>query len=152
MMRALAVVVCFGSLSACWPGRCEGGLRAILPLPPEGQTTGELARTVASLSINLDTNLQNGSEILAASQLSERSVLLEGPTGMVPLSIEASVTSSAHSCASRGTLSASPRAALTPGTYTFIVLMDQVKWPAISRGDVTSWQGHPAMVRRYRVL
>jgi hypothetical protein len=123
----------------------------MLPLPREGQSIGELNRDKAHLSINLDTSLKTGDEVLAQSQLSTRTVLLEGPTGMVPLSIEATVNTSAHSCAGAGSLRVTSTTALVPGNYLFIVLIDQVKWPAIDRDNITSWQGQRAMVRQYRV-
>lgn len=149
-MRLLAILVCLGSLAGCWPGRCQGGLRGV-GLPAPGEAVAELDRNQPHLTINLDTNLKTGPEILAASNLTTSSVLLEGPAGMVPLAIEASFNASAHSCASSGTLRATSTTPLVPGDYTFIVLMDQVKWPAIHRDDVTTWQGHPAMIRKYRV-
>jgi len=149
-MRLLAILV-LASLPACWPGRCEGGLRALLPLPSKDETVAELGREPANLSINLDTNLGTGAEVLAASQLSARTVLLEGPAGLVPLTVEASVNPSAHSCASRGSVRATSTEKLGPGDYTFVVLIDQIRWPAIDGSDVTTWQGHRAMTRRYHV-
>lgn len=148
--RAIALLACLAAVPACWPGRCGGAIRAVLPLPGEGEEIATLARKPANLSLNLDTGARSNDEILAASQLSTRSVLLEGPAGMVPLNLEAIVNRSAHSCASAGTLRVTSNDALGPGDYRFIILMDQVKWPALN-DDVTTWQGHPAIVRKYRV-
>lgn len=150
MVRVLIGLLLAVHVPAC-PGRCDGGLRALLPLPFKGQSLAELDRDNAYFAINLDTNLKTGTEVLVESGLDSASVLLEGPAGRVPLTIDASVNTSAHSCASAGSLTARPVAPLAPGDYTFIVLLDKSRWKPIHDDDATSWRGQRAMVRTYRV-
>jgi hypothetical protein len=148
-MRAAICAVLLLNASACWPGRCEGGLRALLPLPSKGESIAVQDHLHAYFGINLDTNLKSGPDVLAASGLDASSVLLEGPAGAVPLTIEASVNSSAHSCASAGSLTAKPAAPLVAGDYTFVVLLDKAKWKPVDDDDATTWRGQRAMTRRY---
>ena len=150
-MRVALGLLLVMQLSACWPGRCDGGLRALVPLPFKGQPMAELVRDHVAVGINLDTNLKTGSQILAASGLDATSVLLVGPTGNVPLTIDASVNSSAHSCASAGSFHATATTSVAPGEYAFVVLLDKVTWKPIDDDDVTTWRGQRAMVRTYRV-
>lgn len=147
----LAVGLTGWLVAACWPGRCEGGVRALLPTPSKDQTIAELPRGPANLSLNLDTNAETPEELLATSGLGPRSIVLEGPEGPLPIAVDASIHRTAHSCASRGSLRVTTTAALGPGEYTLVVLMDEIRWPAVGAADVTTWRGRRAVVQRYRV-
>jgi len=150
-MRAAFAVILLLHAPACWPGRCGGGIRALVPLPEKGQSIAEQLGTAPYFGLNLDTNLKSGADVVAASGLDTSSVLLEGPSGPVPLTLEAVIMTSAHSCASAGSLRVTPPTPLPPGEYTFVVLVDKVRWKPIDDDDVTTWRGQRAMTRRYKV-
>jgi hypothetical protein len=148
-MRAAIAALLLLHVPACWPGHCEGALRALVPIPREGQSVAEQDHLHAWFGINLDTSLKTGADVLAASGLDATSVVLEGPTGTIPLSIDATIASSAHSCASAGSLHAKPTLPLAPGDYTFGVFLDKATWQPVDDDNVTMWHGRRAMTRRY---
>lgn len=103
------------------------------------------------VDLNLDTGAQTGDEIMARAHFSASNVLLQGPKGNVPVTLEARVNKSAHSCAGAGVLLIQAiNVPLPAGDYTLVVLLDQVTWRPTD-DDVTTWQGHPALVRRYAI-
>ena len=153
----LAVLLLLAGSAGCWPGRCDGAFRALFAhgaargaagpgAPPASIVPG------ASFTLNADSQRRSAAELLAASGIGAESYFLEGPGGSrVPATIEAVPITSAHSCASAATFTLRPLAPLTPGDYTLVVLIDATRWPAVYSGDVETFRGRPALVRRYRV-
>lgn len=131
------------TVPSCWPGKCDGALRSINP-----QDRG-LASTT-QFWLNLDTNAKDGAAMLTASGISEQSILLEGPGGVaVPVTVQGSIVTSAHSCASAGSIAIVPARKLGSGEYLLAVFLDMIKWPAIDGAE--RFRGHSALVRRYVV-
>jgi hypothetical protein len=141
--RVLALAALL-ALPACWPGRCEGGFRALLP---------QQARITPATGfwVNADSSRRTPDELLASSGISAESLFLVGPGGPVPAAIAASSVDSAHSCASAASFSLTPAAPLPPGDYHLVLRLDLAKWPAVRSGEVSQHDGHRAMVRRYTV-
>jgi hypothetical protein len=148
---ALLVVAIAIAGPGCWPGRCAGGFRSIQPSDTSGQNAVVEVTSSAVFWINVDTNERADQALLPAAGVTPQAVVLEGPQGPVPIELTAHVIQSAHSCANAGAIDVKPLAPLLAGDYVLAVLLDQVRWPAISEGDVTSWHGHRALIRRYHV-
>lgn len=144
MVRVLAVLAAL-TLPACWPGHCGGAIRGVNPEP------GEPFAATSYWWLNVDTGEKSGPALLAASKITAENVLLAGPQGRISVDLDARIATSAHSCASAGSIEIKPRAPLVPGDYTLVILLDQIAFPAIDDDDVGTWQGHRAIVRRYQV-
>ena len=139
-------------LPGCWTGRCAGGFRGLLPpYTDEAEQSITNVRPDAVFSINVDTSEHSPEQLLAASGVTNRSVILEGAQGAIPLAFQAFLASSAHSCASAASISVKPAAPLPPGDYVLALLLDMLPWPAVRDDQRQIWQGHPALVQRYHV-
>ncbi len=146
------LVVSLGG-AACVPGRCEGGFRKQHSPAETGVRRGErfVVPAQAVFIVNSDSDARTVQEVAERSGVGPDALFLEGPAGRVPAEIEAHVHTSAHSCASAASFTLRPQSPLSPGDYTLVLLLDSVRWPAISSSDVAAWRGRKAMLRSYRV-
>lgn len=149
----VTVTSLMAALAGCVPGRCEGGFRALHSPSETGIRRGDrfVVRPQAMFILNSDSGARTAPEVRERSGVTAESLFLEGPTGRVAADVEPHVHTSAHSCASAASFTLHPQSALAPGDYTLVLLLDAVRWPAISSSDVVVWQGRRAMIRRYRV-
>jgi len=141
--RIAFLILLLAWVPACWPGKCGGAIRGV---NPQDKTVGPKTR----FWLNMDTNEKDGTAMLTSSGISTQTIVLEGPSGPVPFTLSGSIATSAHSCASAGSISIQPVADLAPGTYVLAVLLDVIRWPAID-DDAETFRGHRAIVRRFTV-
>ncbi len=145
IVRVIILVALLASQPSCWPGKCGGAIRAVNP------QERVLAPTV-QFWLNMDTNAKDGAAMLAASGISAQTILLEGPDGAaLPVTVQGSIATSAHSCASAGSISIAPVGSLAAGEYLLAVFLDMIKWPAIDDDGVENFRGHRAIIRRFVV-
>lgn len=105
----------------------------------------------ATFVLNSDSAEATPAELLARSKVTAQMFFIVGPGGRVPGGIQARYVESAHSCASAASFTLQPSAPLASGDYTVVILLDDAGWPAVFDGDVTTYEGKRALVRRYRV-
>jgi hypothetical protein len=146
----LAEAASFGAIG-CWPGRCDGGFRGLHSVVASDESGITVVPSNAAFTVNVDSSARDEHELETGSGVTADALFLEGASGRVPANLTFRVYKSAHSCASAASIQLTPREPLPPGEYVLVLLLDVAHWPAISDSDIERWQGHPAMVRRYRV-
>lgn len=146
LVAVLALALLTGA--ACVPGRCEGGFRMLLP---DGEPEPVVVTADVAFWINADASDRSAEALLADSGVDTTTFVLVGPSGPVEADVSANAVTSAHSCASAATFHLKPRAGLSPGEYTLVLRLDRVKWPALLSGEVGTFEGERALVRRYVV-
>lgn len=161
-LRPLLVVALAVSAVGCWPGRCGGALRGTPMVHFTGEHTPCTEGPACAERIEPDAGFhQRGdfarvdapSTLVAEAGLDAATWFLVDERGAaLPGRITAVQHDSAHSCASAIGFDLAPEAALEPGVYRLVLLVDRVRWQVLRQGvALTSWDGEAAIVQYYRV-
>lgn len=150
------------ALPGCWPGRCGGALRGTPMVSfagghapcTEGPACAELVGPEVGFHQKGDfARVDEPEQLIASAGLSgETWFLVDASGARIASSITPQQHSSAHSCASAVGFDLRPDAALEPGVYRLVLLVDRVNWPLLRQGvDLSSWEGERALIQFYRV-
>jgi len=156
---ALCIVVPL-VLAGC--GHCDGALRmmrsqlAELYTWPQKPDRRPAAEPVAievndSFRIVADGPLSQSEELLASSGIDSSAWFLVDQSTGKRVAAEISADSGGHMCLNGVGFNLKPQEPLAPGSYLLVLLLDRVKWPLVEEAERRSYQGRPAMTRRYLV-
>ncbi len=101
--------------------------------------------------INGDGPKISGAHLLALSNVSEATWFLLNDTTAERVPSSISADSGGHMCRNGVGFNLEPTKPLTAGRYTLVLLLSQLKWPLVERGELRSYRGGDAIVRHYVV-
>lgn len=155
-----AVVVGLGSmLAGAGCGHCDGAIRElriksvdVCGLEECTETSG-VTQAGPDLSVRIvgDGPNDESASLLADSGIGEESFFLLDENDE---RVAAGITGDAggHSCRNGVGFNLQPEEPLAVGTYTVVLVLDDLAWPKVGRAETQSWEGRTAFVREIEVV
>ena len=162
MKRSFLAALVIGALFVAGCGHCDGALRLMRsqraelyawPKKADSQKATEPIAIAAddSFRIIADGPLAKSADLLTDAGIdSSNWFLIDQSTGKkVPAEITAD--SGGHMCLNGVGFNLKPQEPLSPGDYLLVLILDRVNWPLVEKDERRSYQGLPAMTRRFVV-
>ena len=155
-----ALVLALGStLAGAGCGHCDGAIRElrinsvdVCGLDECTETSG-VTQAGPDLSVRIvgDGPNDESASLLADSGIGEESFFLLDENDE---RVAARVTGDAggHSCRNGVGFNLTPEEPLAVGTYTVVLVLDDLSWPKVGRADTQRWEGRTAFVREIEVV
>ncbi len=152
---------CSGAIRKMRAQRAEwvkrgGGGRGGCSKARRGQGPGNLARVVRihakeTFRIRADGPMRSSAELLKLSGVGPQSWVLRDDRAGQSVPVEITADAGGHMCLHGVGFNLRPRVPLAPGGYTMVLYLDRVRWPLAAPDDRVTYQGRPALVRRFLV-